>query len=82
MVTLVLMYLNSGGFSGIGSRNTSLSLLAALASSEPQKAFLIASLPYLPLKRSYLVYTSSFVSSLKVFGPSNGSSFLASAGSL
>ena len=49
METLVLMYQNTGGFSGIGSKNTSLSLLAALASSLPQNPFLIVSLPYSPL---------------------------------
>ena len=45
MVTLVRMYSKAGGFSGIGSRKISLSLFAALASSDPQKAFLIADLP-------------------------------------
>ena len=55
IVTFVLMYLNSGGFSGIGNKNTSLSLLADFASSDPQKPFLIASFPYLPLNLSYLV---------------------------
>jgi hypothetical protein len=34
-VTLVLIYSKSGGFSGIGKRKMSLSLLAALASSDP-----------------------------------------------
>jgi hypothetical protein len=76
------MYLNSGGFSGIGNKNMSLSLFAAFASSAPQNPFLTASLPYFPLNFSYLVCTSSFVSSLKTFGPNNGSSDLASAGSL
>jgi hypothetical protein len=44
-VTFVLMYEKAGGFSGIGRMKISLSLLADLASSEPQKAFLTMSLP-------------------------------------
>ena len=49
MVTLVLTYSNAGGLSGIGSKKISLSLFAALASFDPQKAFLTMSLPNTPL---------------------------------
>ena len=48
-VTFVLTYAKAGGFSGIGSKKMSLSLLAALASSDPQKAFFIMSFPKTPL---------------------------------
>jgi len=54
IVTFVLMYSKSGGFSGIGNRKISRSLFAALASSDPWKPFLIKSTPYSPRKVSYV----------------------------
>jgi len=50
MEILVLTYSKGGGLSGILNKNTSLSLFAAVASSDPWNPLRITSLPYLPLR--------------------------------
>jgi hypothetical protein len=78
---LVVMYSNSGGLSGIGNKKISLSLLAALSSSEPWNPFLIKSVPKMALRLSAfsVLASSGFLSPRSAFHLTTGDSSVTSS---
>jgi len=77
---LVLMYSKGGGLSGIWNKNTSLSLFAAVASSEPWKPLRMTSFPNFPLNEfGFSFAISGCLSPSSYFHRTTGASSLMSS---